>query len=65
MSNIGEHLFQLRPVGILTAGLVNIDFVNTKFLHQYLLPDGILLLGAVADIPYFHVQFLHKIKVCQ
>ena len=54
-----HHLLQLRAVGAFAAHTVNVNLIHPQALHQYLLPDGVLLLGTDTDISYlqkFHLQ---------
>ena len=51
-----QQLLQLRAGQILTAHAINENLLHAKRLHQHLLPDGILFLGADPDIADLHVK---------
>ena len=49
-ADIGHHLFQLRTFRILAAHFIDVDLLHAQGLHQNLLTDRVLLLGANPDI---------------
>lgn len=49
-----QHRFQLRTVGVFSAGFIDIDLIDTQLFHENFLAHRVLLLGADADISYFH-----------
>ena len=64
-ADILHHLLQLRTVGAFAAHPVNIDLIHAERSHQHLLPDGILLLCADADISDFqNASLLSLVNWC-
>ena len=49
-----HHRFEVLPINILTACLIDEDLLDFLFLHHLQLPGFVLLSGGAADIAYSH-----------